>query len=409
VRSAGWRLPALLAAAAFAAAACAPTATPVPTAPLKIGVLLPYTESAINGDIGAAQKRAVDLYLKQHGGKLAGRDVTFVWFDESTDQKLNQVKIRGLLDEKVEILMGGGTTELAYALRDTAEAMKLVYLDTNATANALTRAVGECRPSCKSKYVFRTSASTWQLSEPLGEWAAKRGQLAFFLCYEDTAFGSESADGFVEGLAKHGGTATGRTVVLPGTSDWAKIVAAIKAQPTKRVYGVLQTDDAVAFIKIWNEQAMSAAGYRLYGPGPLTDQQVLSLTKQNGIGVVTSQFWSSELDNPETKPFVDAFRSEYKDEDTGGPLTPDAYALQMWDAMRALDQALSTTRGEAKADLLVPALESVSFRSPRGDFAFDRDTHNPVQDIYIREVTASGGGSVNSIVERFAKVADPGR
>lgn len=403
------RAPALLI-AALLATACAPNvAVPPPSGPLKIGVLLPYTESAVNGDIGAAQKKAVDLYLKQHAGKLAGRDVAFVWFDESVDQKLNDVKIRGLRDEKVEILLGGGGAEAAYALRNTAEAMKVVYIDTNATANGLTRAVTDCKPSCQSKYLFRTSASTWQLSQPLGEWVSKSGQKDFFLCYEDTAFGVESAAGFVEGLARNGGRATGRSSVPPGTGEWAKLIGAIKAQPTKSVFGVFQTDDAVAFLKAWDTMGMASGGYRLYGPGPLTDQQVLSLSRTAAAGVVTSHFWSSEVDNPETKTLVEAFRREYTDEDSGGPLTPDAYAVQMWDAMRALDEALTKTKGDAGAGVLVPALEGVSFRSPRGSFTFDKTTHNPAQDIYIREVKVSGGIAFNAVVDKAARVADPGR
>jgi branched-chain amino acid transport system substrate-binding protein len=409
LRSAGVRAPALLVAVGLAVA-CAPNVTAaVPAGPLKIGVLLPYTESAINGDIGAAQKKAVDLYLKQHGGKLAGRDVTFVWSDESVDPKIDQVKIRQLLDEKVEILLGGGGTEVAYALRDTAEATKIVYIDTNATANALTRAVTDCKPSCASKYVFRMSATTWQLSEPLGEWASKGGQKEFFLCYEDTAFGAESAAGFVEGLAKNGGKATGGNAVPPGTGEWATVIGAIRAQPTKNVFSVFLTDDAVAFLKAWDSMGMTAAGYRLYGPGPVTDQQVLSLSRKAAVGVITAQFWSSELDNPETKALVDAFRGEYTDEDTGGPLTPDAYAVQMWDTMRALDEALTKTKGDAKADVLIPALEGLSFKSPRGDYAFDRATHNPAQDIYICKVELSGGSAVNAVIAKIARVADRGR
>ena len=409
MRSAGARAPALLVAAVLAVA-CAPNVTaPVPAGPLKIGVLLPYTEAAINGDIGAAQKKAVDLYLKQHAGKLAGRDVTFVWSDESVDPKIDEVKIRLLLDANVEILLGGGGTEVAYALRDAAEAMKVVYVDTNATANALTRAAADCKPSCSSTYVFRTSASSWQLSEPLGEWAAKGGQKEFFLCYEDTAFGAESVAGFAEGLGKNGGRATGRSAVPPGTGAWTNVIGTIRGQPTKNVYGAFLTDDAVAFLKAWDAMGMKAAGYRLFGPGPLTDQQVLSLSRQSAVGVVTSQFWSSELDNAETRALVDAFRREYTDEDTGGPLTPDAYAVQMWDTMRALDEALTKTKGSARAEALIPALEGLSFKSPRGDFAFDRAAHNPIQDIYIREVRTSGASVVNAVIDRFARVADPGR
>jgi branched-chain amino acid transport system substrate-binding protein len=86
------------------------------------------------------------------------------------------------------------------------------------------------------------------------------------------------------------------------------------------------------------------------------------------------------------------------------------FAVQMWDGMRALDEALKVTKGDTKnKDALIAALENVSFKSPRGDFAFDKATHNVVHDIYIREVKQSGANVVNSIVDKFGKVTDPGK
>jgi branched-chain amino acid transport system substrate-binding protein len=80
----------------------------------------------------------------------------------------------------------------------------------------------------------------------------------------------------------------------------------------------------------------------------------------------------------------------------------------MWDAMRTLDEALKRTGGDAKAsDALIGALEAVAFKSPRGDFAFDRTTHNPIQDIYIREVKMSDGKPVNAVIDKVARVTDP--
>jgi branched-chain amino acid transport system substrate-binding protein len=51
----------------------------------------------------------------------------------------------------------------------------------------------------------------------------------------------------------------------------------------------------------------------------------------------------------------------------------------------------------------------VKFKSPRGDFEFDKETHNPIQDIYIREVKVQGGQAVNTIVDKVARVTDPGK
>lgn len=405
----------------FACSATAPVPTPTPTTsaspaaapapPLRIGVLVPYTESAIDGDIGASQKKAADLYTKLHGGKIAGRDVVFIYSSESVDPKIDQTKITLLIEqEKVDVVLGGVNDTTAYALRGAVEAAKILYLDTSATANAVTRANAGCTPSCKSALVFRMSASAWQLSEPLGEWAATAGHREFFLAYEDDTLGTESAGGFVDGLALKGGRATGRITVPQGTGEWAKVIAAIRGQPTKDVFATFHTDDAEAFLGAWDASGLRAAGYRLYGPGPLTDVQVLRAAKQAAAGVITADIWSTELDNAETKSVIEAFRKEYKDDETGEPLTPDTYAIEMWDTMRALDLALGIAKGDARnVGALAAALESLTFGSPRGAFVFDKETHNPVQDVYIREVLASGAGVVNAIVDKRPKVIDPGR
>jgi branched-chain amino acid transport system substrate-binding protein len=398
---------------ACTASAPQPSGASATLGPLKIGILVPFTESAIDSDIGASQRRAADLYLKLKGGALAGRDVQLVYNDESAlDPTVNQVRVKQFLDQDhVELLLGGVGTPAAYLLRDTAEASKIVYIDTNAGANALTRATAGCAPSCKSTFVFRSAPSSWQLSEPLGEWAAKTGRRDYFVVNADDAFGAESAAAFIEGLAKSGGRATGRSAVPPKSgADWAKVIATVKAQPTKNVFAALITDDAEGFIGAWDTAGMRAAGYTLVGPGPLADAQVVSATKQAAVGVTTAFPWSTEIDSPENKAFVDEFKKAYKDDATGQPLAPDSYAVEMWDAMQVLDTALKATKGDTKnTDALIKAVEAVSFKSPGGDFAFDRSTHNPVEDVYIREVKTSGGALVNAIVDKIGSVKDPGQ
>jgi len=397
-------------------AACTPGGSQRPSAaaamgPLKIGILVPFTESAIDSDIGASQRRAADLYMKLKGGALAGREVQLIYNDESAlDPAVNQVRIKQFLDQDhVELLLGGAGAAAAYLLRDTADAAKIVYVDTNASANALSRTPAGCAPSCMSRFVFRTAPSSWQMSEPLGEWAAKNGQRDYSVVTADDAFGTESGAGFIEGLAKNGGRATGRiTVPAKSGADWAKVIAGIKAQPAKNVFASFITEDAEGFIAAWDAAGLRAAGYRLVGPGPLTDAQVLKVSKGAAVGITTSFPWSTEIDSAENRAFIEAFQKAYKDDETGQPLAPDGYALEMWDAMEVLEAALAATRGETKnVDALITAFEAVSVKTPGGTFAIDRMTHGSVEDIAIREVRASGASFVNAVVDRIGSDKEP--
>ena len=405
--------------AAALAAACAPAAAPSPSpataAPaataaisspgptLKIGMLLPFTK--VYAELGASQKRAAELYLKQAGGKLANRPVQPIFEDEANDPQVGLQKTQKFIEQdQADLMMGIIATPIAYGIRNTVDAAKFIYIGTNAGGNAMTRETTDCKPTCKSKYIFRTSFSAWQVSQPLGEYLSRKPETKeFFLCFSNYAFGTESAAAFVEGLAKNGGKETGRVAPPLFNSDFQPFVTQIKAQPTKNVYSFFSGTDAIGYIRAWNQLGLPAAGYKMFGAGFLTEQDVLKEVKQQADGAITSLFWSVELDNAENKAFRELYQKEYN-------LLPDVFAVQMWDGMRALDEALKKTGGNTKdKDALIAALEGVSFKSPRGDFAFDKNTHNVIHDIYIREVKTTGGQTVNTIVDKFGKVTDPGK
>lgn len=387
--------------AATSAPAGAAVASPGPT--LKIGQLLPFTK--VYAELGNSMKRATDLYLKQQNGRLANRPVQVIYEDEANDPQVGLQKTRKFIEQDdVDVMMGIVATPIVYAVRNTIDQAKLVYIGTNAGGNAMTREVPECRPSCKSKYVFRTSFSAWQVSQPLGAHVSKTADTKdFFLCFSNYGFGTESAAAFVEGLRVNGGKETGRVAPPLGNTDWAPFVTQIKSQPTKNVYSFFSGTDAVGFIRAWDQLGMRAAGYRMFGAGFLTEQDVLKEVKEQAVGAQTSLFWSVELENAENKAFRELYQKEYS-------LLPDVFAVQAWDGMKALDEALKATRGNTSdTDAFIAALESVKFKSPRGDFEFDKSTHNVIHNMYLREVSVVGGQAVNVIKQDLGRITDPGK
>jgi branched-chain amino acid transport system substrate-binding protein len=401
--------------AAAAIAACGPAATPnpsgaatvVPTASpgpaLKIGQLLPFTK--VYAELGNSMKRATDLYLKQKGGSLANRPVTLVYEDEANDPVVGAQKTQKFIDsDRVDLMMGIVATPIAYAVRNAIDAAKLIFIETNAGGNALTRTTTNCTPSCKSKYIFRTSFSSYQISYPIGEYfATQKGVKEVFTFVADYGFGNESAADFTSGFTKGGGKITGGLKAPLGSADFLPYVTQIKAQNTKDIYSFFSGTDAINYIKAWTQLGMPAAGYKMNGAGFLTEQDVLKEVKEQANGATTSLFWAVTLDNAENKAFVDLYQKEYS-------LLPDVFAVQAWDGMQAVDLALQAVKGDtSNKDAFIAALENVKFKSPRGDFEFDKETHNPIQDMYIREVKVQSGQAVNTIVGKVARVTDPGK
>ena len=404
----------LAASSAAALAACAPAATPgpggasvVPTAtpgpPLKIGMLLPFTK--VYAELGNSMQRATKLYLKQKGEALANRPVTVVYEDEANDPVVGAQKTQKFIDsDRVDLMMGIVATPIAYAVRNAIDSAKLIFIETNAGGNALTRTTTNCTPSCKSKYIFRTSFSSYQISYPIGEYfATQMGVKEVFTFVADYGFGNESAADFTSGFTKGGGKITGSLKAPLGSADFLPYVTQIKAQNTKDIYSFFSGTDAINYIKAWTQLGMPAAGYKMNGAGFLTEQDVLKEVKDQANGATTSLFWAVTLDNAENKAFVDAYQKEYT-------MLPDVFAVQAWDGMQAVDLALQAVKGDTNnKDAFIAALENVKFKSPRGDFEFDKDTHNPIQDIYIREVKVQSGQAVNTIVGKVARVTDPGK
>jgi branched-chain amino acid transport system substrate-binding protein len=399
----------LVASSAAALAACAPGAvTPSASSSiasgkeLKIGQLLPFT--GVYAELGNSMRRATELYLKQNDQRLANRPVKLIYGDDENKTPTGiQITQKFIDQDQVDVMMGVVPTPLAYGIRNAVHAAKLIFIDTNAGGNALTRDTPDCKPSCKSPYIFRSSFSSYQISYPIGDYVSGKGTKEFFLAYANYGFGTESAADFTTGLKKNGGNVTGNVAPPLGNSDFAPFVTQIKNQPTKNVYSFFSGADAIGFIKTWNSLGLPAAGFKMYGAGFLTEQDVLKEVKELANGAITSLFWAVELDNPENKKFVADFQKSY-------PLLPDVFAVQQYDGMRALDEALKKLGGDTSdKDKVVKALEDVTFKSPRGDFAFDKSTHNPIQDIYIREVKTQGGQTVNTISDKIPKVTDPGK
>jgi branched-chain amino acid transport system substrate-binding protein len=391
----------LAASAAAAVAACGPATTS--GTQLKIGQLLPFTK--VYAEVGASMRRASELYLKLKGGRLADRPVTWVWEDEANDPVTGTRKTQKLIDsDHVDLMMGIVASPIAYAVRNAIDSAKMIFIETNASGNSLTRTTTNCTPSCKSKYIFRTSYSSYQISYPFGEYlATKKGVKEAVTIVADYGSGTEAAADFTSGFTKGGGRVTTSLKAPLESADFRPFVTQLKTQQTKDIYSFFSGTDAINYINAWSQLGMPAAGYKMNGPGFLTEPDVLKEVKDQASGATTSLFWADTLENAENRAFVDAYQKEFN-------LPPDVFAVQAWDGMQAVDFALEAVKGDtSNKDSFIAALEGVKFKSPRGDFEFDHETHNPIQDIYIREVQVQGGQAVNTVVDKVARVTDPGR
>jgi branched-chain amino acid transport system substrate-binding protein len=356
--------------------------------PIKIGVLLPY--SGTFAQLGEAITRAMELYVKQQGGALAGRPVTFVKLDdESEPPKAPELTTKLVQGEKVDVLIGTVHSGVAMAMSKIAREDGVTTIIPNAGADQLTR-------SLCAKNIFRTSFGNGQVGLATGKTMADEGIKKVVTFTWKYAAGDESVGGFKDTFTKGGGQVIKDITVPFPNVEFQAALAEIASLKPDAVYSFFAGGGAVKYIKDYAGANLKAS-IPLWGPGFLTDG-VEAAVSAAGDGVKTVLHYADDIDNPENKAFRAAFQDAYK-------APADVYAVGGWDAMQLLDNGLKVVGGDVtKRDALHAAMGKASFKSPRGPFKLSA-AHNPIQNFYLRELK----GGKNVLVKTAATdFADPG-
>ena len=356
---------------------------------VKVGLMLPYTGTY--AALGNAITNGFKQFVEENGGKLGGREVEyFTVDDESNPAKATENAKKLVSREKVDVLVGTVHSGVALAMAKVARDTKTLMIIPNAGANDLTG------PLC-SPYVFRSSFSAWQPSYAMGEALAKKGLKNIATVTWKYSFGEESVAGFKEAFEKGGGKVV-KEMTLPFPNvEFQPFLTEIASLKPDAVFVFFAGAGAAKFVSDY-----AAAGLKssipLYGPGFLTDGNLAAMGGA-GEGLLTTLHYADGLTNAKDAAFRTKYAAAYK-------MQPDVYAVQGYDAAQMYEAGLKAAGGDpAKQEELIKGMASATIDSPRGPFTLSK-AHNPVQDIYMREVK----GNENVVVEVVSKgLEDPAR
>lgn len=357
-------------------------------AKVKVGLLLPYTGTyaALGHNITDAMK----LGFAEAGNKLGGREFEIIQVDSEADPAKAAANTNKLIvGAKVDFLSGPVHSGVAMAMAKIAREEGTITIVSNAGANAVTREM------CGSN-IFRTSFSNWQVCYPMGVEMARRGLKRVASVTWNYAAGKEMIGAFREGFEKGGGSVTKEILVpFPNVEFQANLTEIASLQPDA-VFAFFAGAGAVKFVKDYAEAGLKAR-IPLYGAGFLTDG-TLRAQGQAAEGVFTTLHYADSLALPANIRFREAFKKSVNRD-------ADVYAVQGYDTAKLLIRAMESVKGDTGATkALIAGMEQVQFDSPRGPWHFSK-SHNPVQDIYLREVK-NGDNAVVGIAQKA--VSDPG-
>ena len=364
--------------------------------PLRIGLIATY--SGPYADYGRQFDAGIALYLKEHGGKIAGRTVEVVKKDTAgpAPDAAKRIAQELIVRDKVSLLTGLDFSPNAYAVAAIATQAKIPTLVMNAASSGITTA---------SPYVARLSFTVQQVTDPMARWMVKQGVKEAYTVVADYASGVDAETAFKKAFTAEGGKVVGEVRTPMSNPDFSAYVQRIKDDKPQAVFfffpsGVMPP----AFLKVWKERGMDEAGIKLYATGEATDDSYLDATGDVALGLVTSHHYSYAHNSPKNQKFVKDFVGEF-----GTKLRPSYFAVTAYDAMAAIDLALAKTRGDVSGDKVMEALKGLKFESPRGLIEIDPATRDIVQTVYIRKTERVKGELVNVEFDKFERVKDPGK
>ena len=360
--------------------------------PIKIGVLNSFSKSSALS--GASNVNGMTLKFEQIGWTVAGRKIELVREDDDMNPQTGLSKLKKLVEsDGVDVLCGPQLSNIAMAILGYMKQAKTLWLVSGAGVTQLT---WERIPT-----MFRTSCSVWQHNAEFGGWFYENIAKEAVLSASDYTGGRDTVGEFKQAFVKAGGKIVKEIYPPLNTNDFSSYLLDIKSIGAPASFSFYSGTDAVRFVKQYDEFGIKAKT-RLTGSGFMVDNDVLSAQGRAALGVINSLHYADTLDNPENKKFVADYKARFNE-------IPSVFSDYGYVTAEVIARALEATGGDTSDKTkLAAAVSAVSFNAPRGPFRFDPVTHNPIQNVYIREVAEIDGRITNKVLATIKDARDPG-
>ena len=380
--------------AAFLTALLSTIATPSLAQDIvKVGMLVPMT-----GPFASTGKQLVAgarLYLQLRGDVVAGKKIELVVKDDTGNADVTKRLAQELVvNDKVAFLAGFGLTPGALATAPLATEAKIPQVVMMAATSVITE---------RSPYIVRTSFSVPQTTVPLANWAAENGIKRVVTVVSDYAPGIDVETAFKQRFEAVGGQVIASLRVPLANPDFAPFLQRVVEAKPDALLGFVPAGIGPAFMRQFVERGLDKSGIRFIAEGSLTEDDIVNQIGDAALGIITSHHYSAAHDSPENKSFVGDFKK------ANGALRPNLMAVQSYDGMHVIYQALRKTNGSTDGAALVNAMKGLSWISPRGPVTVDPDTREMIQNIYIRKVERVGGELYNVEFATIPNFKDPSK
>jgi branched-chain amino acid transport system substrate-binding protein len=355
--------------------------------PIRIGLLTVKTGALASG--GIDMERALNMFLKERDYTMSGRKVELVTGDTGGVPATARSKTQEMAEKnKVHCLIGPLAAFEALAIDDYIRQMQIPTLSVAAAEDMTQR-------SANPWFVRATSTSS-QCAHPLGEYAAKELKYKKMITIaDDLAFGQEMSAGFQRVFEDNGGQIIQKLFPPLTVPDYGGYVGQLKNADA--IFLGFAGSNGFRFLRQFVDYGLKDK-MQVIGGMTALDEAVLRNMGDEALDIVTTCWYSAELDAKPNQAFAPAFRKEFK-------YDPGFYAASTYVNGAILEAAVKAVNGNVEdKPALMAALRSTNVDTARGPVKFD-DLGNVVGNVYLRKVTRKDGRLVNSVFKTYPDVS----
>jgi branched-chain amino acid transport system substrate-binding protein len=355
--------------------------------PVRVGLLTVKTGPLASG--GIDMERALTMYLRERSYTLGGRTIDLIVADTAGVPATSRTRTQELVEKNnVNCLIGPLAAFEALAIDDYIKQGQIPTLSVAAAEDMTQR-----HPN---PWFVRATSTSAQCAHPLGKYCAKELKYARMITIaDDIAYGHEMCAGFQRAFEENGGKIIQKLFPPLTAPDYGTYVAQLKGADA--IFLGFAGSNGFRFTRQFVEYGLKD---RMQVVGGMTalDESVLRNMGDEALGIVTSCWYSAELDAKPNQTFAPAFRKEFK-------YDPGFYAAATYVNGAVLEAAIKAVNGKVEdKKAFMAALRATNTDTVRGPVKFD-EYGNVVGNVYLRKVMRKDGRLVNSVIKTYPDVS----
>ena len=350
---------------------------------IRIGVVTPL--SGTYTPIGQQVRWGLELAAKEINatGGVAGRKLELLFEDEEANPSVAVQKAEKLFQvSNVAFLTGTVNSGSTLAVGQLAERNNKLAATTVSFADSIT--TDRCSPN-----MFRVNARAGQQSAALAAWLAKEKPKAkVFYLGPDYEMGRSTVAAFKASTEKLGSQSGGEVFAPLDSKDYTQYFGQIRAARPQVVYTSVAGNDTVRLLTQMQDFGLLGNLTIVGASGTVTSQNIGAIGKA-AEGFATGVGYSPQIDTPENKAFVAAFRDATR-------AAPDLYGADSYGLLFAYKAAVEKA-GSTDTDKVREALRGLSWATPQGMKTIRAGDHQAMQTVYVVKVTGGRFDIVDTV------------